>query len=122
MNNGKKDRSILKGIGSVLLAVVASSHHWLHTLLIALGVTSLGAGLLQFSPPVKMVFLLVSLILSLWFLAAAKRRWKFDRPTAWVYLISSIISILLVATAIPSTVHDILSQQQRQDEHMQHHG
>lgn len=119
----KKDRTILKGIGSVLLAVVASSHHWLHTLLIALGLTSLGAGFLQVSPPAKMVFLFISLIVSLWFLAVAKRRWKVDRPSAWVYLISSIISIVLVATAIPQTVNDIIKQQEQkqQQEHIQHH-
>lgn len=117
----KKDRTVLKGIGSVLLAVVASSHHWLHTLLIALGVTSLGAGLLQLSPPVKIVFLLISLIVSIWFLAVAKRRWKFDRPSAWVYLISSIISIVFVTTAIPKTVADLVSQSKQQDQHIQHH-
>lgn len=29
--NRRKDRGILKGIGSILLAIVASSHHWVHT-------------------------------------------------------------------------------------------
>ncbi|WP_410513637.1 UPF0182 family protein [Paenibacillus sp. BR2-3] len=118
-----KDKALLKATGSVLFAVVASAHHWLHTLLIALGLTSFGAGLLSLSPPAKMTFLLISLVLSMWFVVVAKRRWKVARPSAWVYLVSSVISIALVVTALPKTVAEIVSQpqQQQEDQHNQHH-
>jgi hypothetical protein len=60
----KKEKGILKAIGSVLIAIFASSHHWVHTLLIALGLTSLGTGLFSLSPWVKIVFMLISLVIS----------------------------------------------------------
>lgn len=103
----KKDRAILKATGSVLFAIFASSHHWLHTLLIALGLTTLGAGLFTMPPLIKLLFLLLSLILSGWFIFIAKRKWSINRPAAWVYLISSIISIILVLTAIPDTFNSL---------------
>lgn len=123
MNKGKKnDRSLIKAIGSVLLAIIASSHHWVHTLLLALGLTTLSTGLLGFSPSIRIVFLLISLLVSLWFIFTAKRIWGYNRPSAWVYLISSIISIALVFTAVPQTI-SVLSQssQQQQQQHNDHH-
>jgi hypothetical protein len=69
----KRDKPLLKAIGSIVLAVIASSHHWLHTLLIALGLTSLGAGLISLSPFVKVMFLLFSLAVSLLFLRVSKK-------------------------------------------------
>lgn len=119
---GKKDRSILKAIGSVLFAIIASSHHWLHTLLLALGLTTLGAGLFSLSPSIKLIFLLVSFIVSFWFIRIAKRKWRHDRPAAWVYLISSVISIVLVVTALPQTITALTQpsqpqQQQQQNDH-----
>lgn len=78
----KKGKGIIKGIGSVLLAVIASSHHWIHTLLLALGLTTLSSSLLSLSPLTKIIFLLVSLVVSAWFIHIAKRKWSYDRPTA----------------------------------------
>ena len=104
--NRRKDKGILKGIGSILLAIVASSHHWVHTLLIALGLTTLGTGLLSISPTSKLIFILISLVVSMWMIFVAIKKWNHNRPAAWVYLISSIISIILVATAIPKIYVD----------------
>lgn len=106
----KKDRTFLKAIGSVLFAFIASSHHWLHTLLIALGFTTLGSSLFLMSPPLKLIFLLISLLVSGWFIVVAKRKWKKNRPSAWVYLISSIISIVLVISAIPQTINELTTE------------
>ena len=110
---------------SALLAVIASSHHWVHTLLLALGLTTLSSNLLSFSPSTKIIFLLVSLVVSAWFIHIAKRKWNYDRPSAWVYLISSIISIVLVITALPQAISAVLppSQQQQlpQDHNLHHH-
>lgn len=121
--NEKKVRTIFKAIGSVLFAIIASSHHWLHTLLIAVGLTTLGAGLLAMPPSLKALFLLVSLVLSAWYIRVARRKWHHDRPAAWVYLVSSIISIVLVITAIPQAITSLTGpvqqqqqQQQQQDE------
>lgn len=112
----KKDRALLKAIGSVLFAVIASSHHWLHTLLIALGLTTLGTGLFALPPTLRLVFLLVSLVLSVWFIIIAKRKWSRNRPAAWVYLISSLISIILVITAIPDTITNLNQPVQQEQE------
>lgn len=122
----KKGKGIIKGIGSVLLAVIASSHHWVHTLLLALGLTTLSSSLLSLSPPTKIIFLLVSLVVSAWFIHISKRKWSYDRPSAWVYLISSIISIVLVITALPQAISDVLppsqaQQQQPPQDHNLHH-
>ncbi|TLS49993.1 hypothetical protein FE782_21890 [Paenibacillus antri] len=106
MTKENKPLTLLKGAGSVAFAIVASSHHWLHTLLVALGLTTLGAGLFSLSPQVKMIFLAVSLVVSLWFLRVTKRKWRRNRPAAIVYLISSLISIVLVLTALPQTISD----------------
>lgn len=119
----KKDRPFLKAFGSVLLAIIASSHHWVHTLLLALGLTTLGAGLFSVSPLVKIVFLFVSLFVSIWFLVVAKRKWHKHRPAAWVYLISSIISIVIVVSSLPQTFSDMggTPQQDPLQLHQQHH-
>ncbi|MDA8228615.1 MAG: hypothetical protein M0T74_13130 [Desulfitobacterium hafniense] len=123
VQNEKKDKGILKGIGSVLFAIIASSHHWVHTLLIALGLTTFSTSLLSLSPPIKLIFLLVSLLVSAWFIRVAKRRWSYDRPSAWVYLISSIISIVLVITALPQTISTLTQpfQQQQIQQNDIHH-
>ena len=55
----KKGKGIIKATGSVLLAIIASSHHWVHTLLLALGLTTLSSSLLSFSPTTKIIFLLI---------------------------------------------------------------
>lgn len=68
MTKDKNGKTVLKATGSVVLAVIASSHHWLHKLLIALGLTSLGAGLFSLSPSIKIILLLISIVVSLWFL------------------------------------------------------
>ncbi|HBW34551.1 hypothetical protein [Desulfosporosinus sp. BICA1-9] len=117
----KKDRGIIKAIGSVLFAIIASSHHWVHTLLIALGLTTLSSSLLSLSPSTKIIFLLVSLVVSVWFILVAKRKWSYDRPSAWVYLISSIISIILVITSLPQAISAVIppSQQQQQQQPQQ---
>jgi uncharacterized membrane protein len=117
----RKERAILKAVGSVLFAIIASAHHWLHTLLIAIGLTALGTGLLNLSPTYKMIFLLFSLLLSGWFLVVTKRKWNKSRPAAWVYLISSLISIVIVATALPQAITDITKAPQQQiDEQVDH--
>lgn len=119
--------TILKTTGSVLLAVIASSHHWLHTLFIALGLTTLGTELFSVSPWVKIFFLLLSILVSVRFLQVSKRRWTQNRPVAAVYLVSSIISIILVLSAIPQTISDFnqlsVTQQgeQEQVDHERHH-
>lgn len=110
VSDGKKKKSVLKAVGAILWAIIASSHHWLHTLLIALGLTTLGTGLLALPGPVRILFLLFSLAISVRFLFVAKRRWHHDRATAWVYLISSIISIALVFAVVPQTVGSMFNQ------------
>lgn len=127
----KKERAVLKAIGSVFFALIASSHHWVHTLLIALGLTSLGAGLLALPPSIRLGFLLISLAFSVWFIIVAKRKWSRNRPAAWVYLISSLISIILVISAIPDTIASLNEPVQQeepdnqpkeqQQEHENHH-
>ncbi len=114
-------------MGSVLFAIIASSHHWLHTLLIALGLTTLGTGLLSLPPSIRLILLVISLILSVWFLRVAKVKWSRNRPAAWVYLISSLISIILVITAIPDTLTSVYpknepvqQQEQQQNTEQQH--
>lgn len=123
MTKDKNGKTVLKAVGSVVLAVIASSHHWLHTLLIALGLTSLGAGLFSLSPSIKIILLLISIVVSLLFLRVSVRKWTVDRPAAWVYLISSIISIILVATSLPQTIVDIKQQPPEKQEqiHDGHH-
>jgi energy-coupling factor transporter transmembrane protein EcfT len=125
-SKNKKERPLLKAVGSVLFAIIASSHHWLHTLLIALGLTTLGTGLLSLPPSISLVFLIISLILSVWFIRVAKLKWSRNRPAAWVYLISSLISIILVITAIPDTIisvytPDPVKQQEKQQNTEQQH-
>ena len=122
-SNTKKERTLLKATGSVLFAIIASSHHWLHTLLIAIGLTALGGGLFALPPISKLVLLLISLVLSVWFIKVAKHKWHGNRPAAWVYLISSLISIILVATAIPQTISSLtqpIQPQQEQQQPQQH--
>lgn len=119
-SNAKKERPLLKAVGSVLFAIIASSHHWLHTLLVALGLTTLGTGLLALPPTLKLVFLLVSLAFSIWFIRVAKHKWARNRPAAWVYLISSLISIILVFTAIPNTITSLNQPVQQQEPQQQH--
>ncbi|MBM4764623.1 hypothetical protein [Bacillus sp. B15-48] len=124
-SHSKKERTFIKAAGSVLFAIIASSHHWLHTLLIALGLTSLGAGLIAMPPTIRLIFLLVSLALSVWFIIVAKRKWFRDRPAAWVYLISSLLSIVLVMTAIPDTITSLnqpVQQEQEVPEQHKEHG
>lgn len=79
-----KGKGIIKATGSVLLAIIASSHHWVHILLLALGLTTLSSSLLSLSPSTKIIFLFVSLVVSAWFIHIAKRKWSYDRPSAWV--------------------------------------
>ncbi|PLR82185.1 hypothetical protein CVD25_08765 [Bacillus canaveralius] len=119
----KKGRGILKAIGSILVAILASSHHWVHTLLIALGLTTLGTGLLSLSPWVKIVFMLLSLVISVWMIRGALRKWNHHRSVSWVYLISSILSIIIVLTALPQIFDDSnpIQQNEEQQEHQQHH-
>ncbi|MDQ0232409.1 hypothetical protein [Metabacillus malikii] len=125
-SKNKKERPLLKAVGSVLFAIIASSHHWLHTLLIALGLTTIGTGLLSLPPSISLVFLIISLILSVWFIRVAKLKWSRNRPAAWVYLISSLISIILVITAIPDTITSVytpdpVKQQEKQQNTEQQH-
>jgi energy-coupling factor transporter transmembrane protein EcfT len=125
-SKNKKERPLLKAVGSVLFAIIASSHHWLHTLLIALGLTTLGTRLLSLPPSISLVFLIISLILSVWFIRVAKLKWSRNRPAAWVYLISSLISIILVITAIPDTITSVytpdpVKQQEKQQNTEQQH-
>ena len=115
-----KSKSIFKAIGSVLFAIIASSHHWLHTLLIALGLSTLSTGLFSLSPSIKFAFLILSVIFSLGFILLAKRKWSYDRPSAWAYLISSLISIVLVVTALPQTFKALNQQPQQQQEDIHH--
>ncbi len=121
----RKKKDFLKSTGSILFAIFASAHHWLHTLLIALGLTTLGTGLLKMPPSLKIIFLLISLLLSGWFIVVTKRKWQKDRPAAWVYLVSSIISIVLVTTALPQAIVNLSDQPEQQVDqqvdHSQHH-
>jgi hypothetical protein len=120
----KKEKGILKAIGSILIAIVASSHHWLHTLLIALGLTSLGTGLLSLPPWIKIGFMLFSLFISILMLRVAKRKWNHHRSVSWVYLISSILSIIIVLTSLLQVFTSNDPNQQNNDkqaEHQQHH-
>ncbi|RSK52366.1 hypothetical protein [Bacillus canaveralius] len=119
----KKERGILKAIGSILIAILASSHHWVHTLLIALGLTTLGTGLFSLSPWVKIVFMLLSLVISVWMIRGALRKWNHHRSVSWVYLISTILSIIIVLTALPQIFDDSnpVQQNEQQQDHEQHH-
>ncbi|MCM3800159.1 hypothetical protein M4A92_16320 [Caldibacillus thermoamylovorans] len=51
----------------------------------------------------------------------AKRKWPLNRPASWVYLLSSIISIILVLSAIPDTLNS-LEQPSYQEIHQLQHG
>ncbi|UOF92285.1 hypothetical protein LSG31_09035 [Fodinisporobacter ferrooxydans] len=95
----KKGKGIRGSILSILFAFIASSHHWLHTLLIAFGLTSLGASLISMPPAIRTGFMILSLIISFWMLFVAWRKRITNRPAAWVYLISSLISIIVVVTS-----------------------
>jgi thiol:disulfide interchange protein len=119
----KKEKGILKAIGSVLIAIFASSHHWVHTLLIALGLTSLGTGLFSLSPWIKIVFMFISLLISVLMIRVAIRKWNHHRSVSWVYLISSILSIIIVLSALPQTFAGSNPGQQNNDQsvHQQHH-
>ncbi|MDT8899653.1 hypothetical protein [Anaeroselena agilis] len=121
--SAKREKSVLEAVGSVLLAIVASSHHWVHTILIALGLTTIGSGLLSLPGPFKILFLLVSLAISVRFIFVARQKWRQDRAVAWVYLISSVISIVLVATAVPQTAGELFNQSAQPiiEGHQQHH-
>ncbi|MCL6588054.1 MAG: hypothetical protein K6T72_16385, partial [Anoxybacillus sp.] len=124
--SGEK-KSIFKAIGSILFAIIASSHHWVHTLLIALGLTTLGSGLFSMSPSVKISLMAVSLIISIWMTWSAISKWNHHRSIAWIYLVSSIISIVIVVTALFQTVTEIKQipeqapRQERSIDHSQHH-
>jgi hypothetical protein len=104
-NRGK---TILKTTGSVLFAIIATSHHWLHILLISVGLTSIGAVLFNMPPFLKVTLLIISLIISIRFIFVAKRKWSSERPVAWVYAISSILSIVIVFSAVPQTISTII--------------
>lgn len=104
-NRGK---TLLKTIGSVLFAIIATSHHWLHILLISVGLTSIGAVLFNMPPLLKVILLIISLVISIRFLFVAKRKWRHERPVAWVYAISSILSIVTVFSAVPQTINSII--------------
>lgn len=118
-SSAKKNRTLLKAGTSILFAIIASSHHWLHTLLIALGLTTLGASLLALSPIMRLLLLFVSFIFSLSFLLVAQRKWTKGRPAAFVYLISSLLSLILVISAIPDTLASVKQppQQNLQQDH-----
>lgn len=91
-------------------------------ILIALGLTTLGTGLLSISPTTKLIFMLISLVVSIWMIFVALKKWAHNRPAAWVYLISSIISIILVATAIPKIyVDNNQVPPQQEPQHQIHH-
>jgi hypothetical protein len=123
----KKGKNIFKAIGSILFAIIASSHHWVHTLLIALGLTTLGSGLLSLSPSIKIALMTVSLIISIWMIWSAIRKWNHHRSTACIYLASSIISIVIVITALVQTVVEIKQTPVQEPgqgmpiDHSQHH-
>lgn len=104
-NRGK---ALLKTIGSVLFAIIATSHHWLHILLISVGLTSIGAVLFNMPPLLKIILLAISLVISIRFTFVAKRKWTHERPVAWVYAISSILSIVIVFSAVPQTISAII--------------
>lgn len=103
-----REKTWLKSAGSVLFAIIATSHHWLHVLLISIGLTSIGAALFNMPPVLKIILLLISLAISIRFMFAAKRKWKLERSVAWVYVISSLLSIVIVFSAIPQTVGAII--------------
>lgn len=63
-----------------------------------------------------MLFCLVRHFPFLWFIRVSKRKWAKDRPAAWVYLISSLISIILVFTAIPNTITSFTQPTQQQEQ------
>jgi uncharacterized membrane protein (UPF0182 family) len=104
-NRGK---TVLKTIGSVFFAIIATSHHWLHMLLISVGLTSIGAVLFNMPPLLRIILLVISLAISIRFIFVAKRKWRHERPVAWVYVISSILSIVIVFSAVPQTINTII--------------
>lgn len=69
----------------------------------------------------------ISLMISIWMIWSAIRKWNHHRSTAWIYLVSSIISIVIVATALVQTVVEINQtpgQEPGQEipmDHSQHH-
>lgn len=108
---GKKPgrgKALLKSIISILFAIIATSHHWLHVLLISLGLTSVGAALFNLPPVLRIVLLFISLAVSIRFIFVAKRKWKRERSVAWVYVVSSILSIVIVFSVVPQTVSTII--------------
>lgn len=67
-------RSFLAAAGAFLAAFVASSHHWLHMLLLSLGV-GFGASALLFDPTIRRAMLVVSVIMT-----ALVAWWMLRRP------------------------------------------
>lgn len=123
LQKSKKEKGILSAIGSILVAIFASSHHWLHTLLIAMGLTTLGTGLLTLSPWVKLLVMLISLVISGLMIRASVQKWNHHRSVSWVYLISSIISIIIVLSALFQAIssNNLFPQNDQQVDHQQHH-
>lgn len=108
---GKKStqgKTWLKSIGSVLFAIIATSHHWLHLLLISVGLTSVGAFLIDMPSILKIILLILSLVISIRFIFVAKRKWRDERSVAWVYVVSSILSIVIVFSAVPQTIYAMI--------------
>ncbi len=92
----KKDRTLLKAGTSILFAIIASSHHWLHTLLIALGLTTLGANLLALSPIMRFCFYSYLLFFPYGFYwwHNVNGRKNVQRPLFTLFLPYSLLSLL----------------------------
>ncbi|MCL6444449.1 MAG: hypothetical protein K6T83_13525 [Alicyclobacillus sp.] len=110
------EKAIGSSIGSILIAIVTSSHHWVHMLLIALGLGAVGAGLFTMPIPIRIGLLVVSVVVSIGMLFVAWRKRTNNKAVAWVYFISSVVSLVIIATSVPTLV-----QSAAPSVHQEHH-
>lgn len=109
-------KAIGSSIGSILIAIVASSHHWVHMLLIALGLGAVGAGLFTMPIPIRIGLVAVSVAVSIGMLFVAWHKRTKNKAVAWVYFISSIVSLVIIGTSLPTLV-----QSAAPSVHQEHH-
>jgi hypothetical protein len=86
-------------IGAAVLAFVASQHHNIHMLAIALGLGGAGASFMQSYPAIRRVMLLVSIGMVVFTLISLRRRPVSPGMRVWVVLFS-ILTIGIVVWSV----------------------
>lgn len=107
-----------RSVGSILIAIVASSHHWLHMLLLTLGLGVLGVGITTMPLTLRIVLVVFSFVVSIGMLFVAWRKRIHNKVVAWVYFFSSVLSLVILATSLPVLVQ---TNTPAPSAHEQHH-